>query len=244
MAVKFVDITRKKFLKEHPRLYRFITVERVLAQLRSKELNFINPTKWSDPFEKFFLERDYLIGSRKVFLPIRNRAFCLCLSGTLSSEAYWRVYAPKENGMRTTIKTEKLLDLLNDQKGYDFHVGKVKYQITKEFHAIKLDKPALIDEINRNQVGPHQLRLLLKKRKSFLYEDEVRIMGIVTKAKNTIVLNVPIDLKIVTSEFLLDPRMEKNQVKMIKEYFLKNYGIKVWHSTLYKDIPRKSISLN
>jgi hypothetical protein len=244
MPVEFINISRKKFLADHPRLYRFTTIECVLDQLKTNELTFINPNRWSDPFEKFFLEREYLIGTRKVHLPIRNKAFCLCLSGTLSSEAYWRVYAPRENGMRLTINTEKILNQLDSLEHCNVHIGEVDYQITKEFHQIKLDKPALISEIDQNNVGSQQLKLLLKKRKSFLYENEVRIIVVPKKVKNTIFLKAPIELKSITSEFLLDPRMEKNNVKMIKEYFLEKFAIKVWHSSLYKDIPRGRISLS
>lgn len=244
MAVDIVKLSRKQFLKDHPRLYRFTTIERVLEQLTSNEIKFANPNKWTDPFEKFFLEREYVVGEQKVHLPIRNNAFCLCLSGTVSSEAYWQVYAPKEDGIRLTINTEKFLNLLDNLNQCDVYVGEVVYQITKEFHKIRFNKAALIDEIDKKIVGPQQINLLLKKRQSFLYEDEVRIIIVPNRVKETTYFDAQIEIKSIASEFLLDPRMKKNQVKMIKDYFLDRFSIKVWQSTLYKDIPRGSISLN
>lgn len=38
-----------------------------------------------------------------------TRFFAVCLSGTTDSEAYWKVYAPREDGIRLTFDTRKLV---------------------------------------------------------------------------------------------------------------------------------------
>jgi hypothetical protein len=244
MAVRFVDISRAKFLKDYNRLYRFTTLERFLEQLESKEIAFINPIHWNDPFEKFFLEREYVIETKKVKLPAKDHVFCLCMSGTLSSEAYWKVYAPKENGVRVTISANRLIEALDKISDCEVFVGKANYQITREFYRISFDKDALITEIENKKIDEQQIKLLLKKRKSFLYEDEIRILLVPKKRrKETKVHKMDMDIKDIASEYLLDPRMEKHQVKFFKEHLLNKYNVKAWHSRLYADVPKEKIVL-
>ena len=244
MAVEFVDISRTKFLEDYRRLYRFVTLERFLEQLESKKLTCVNPAHWNDPFERFFLDREYLIENKKVKLPVKDRIFCMCMSGTLSSEAYWKVYAPKDNGLRLTITTNELIDSLDQIPNCDVFIGKANYQTTKEFYKISFDKEALIDEIEEHRIGEQQIKLLLKKRKAFLYEDEVRILvSPRRKLKETKFFKIDVDLQLVTSEYLIDPRMEKHQVRLLKESLLNKFNLKAWHSNLYADIPKEKIVL-
>src|SRR5579863_4091155 len=170
MAVHFIDITRAKFLNEHKWVHRFTNMERFTEMMHNKKFTFVNPSKWSDPFEKFYLERDYIINSKKVSLPAKDNIFSVCMSGTLSSEAYWKVYAPKENGIRLTINVEKLLaEFLDLIPGCNIYIGNVSYKIKKEFKKISINKQKLITEIKNKIIGEQQIKLLLKKRKSFLY---------------------------------------------------------------------------
>lgn len=246
MAVKFINITRDQFLKNYKWVYRFTNLERFIENLDSKKFTFINPTKWADPFEKFFLEREFQIGDKKVNLPAKDSIFSVCVSGTLSSEAYWKVYAPKEDGIRLTFDTENLLNLFLDKIiDCDVYVGKVNYQTTKEFYKISFDTKALIEEIEDNKIGDEQIRLLLKKRKSFLYEDEIRIIVIPhSKKKEHTTFKIDTDITQFITDYTIDPRLGKNQVKVLREYFLKNFQFKISHSRLYSDIKRDTIVLN
>ncbi len=245
MAVKFINITRDKFLKDYKRVYRFTNLERFIENLNSKNFTFVNPTKWADPFEKFFLERDFQIDGKKVTLPAKDNIFSVCVSGTLSSEAYWKVYAPKEDGVRLTFETEKLLNsFLDNIKDCDVYIGKVNYQTTNEFYKISFDTKALIKEIEDKKIGDQQIRLLLKKRKSFLYEDEIRIVVVPhSKQKEHTTFKVDTDITQFTTDYTIDPRLGKNQVKVLREYFLKQFRFKIAHSRLYSDIKRDTIVL-
>jgi len=246
MAVNFINISKREFLKNHSHLYRYTTIERLLEQFFTKKFVFVNPSQWSDPFEKFFLDREYLIDSRKFDLPMKDNIFCLCFSGTLSSEAYWKVYAPKENGVRLNINAEKLIEVL-EKLPYEIFVGEVIYQTTENFYKINFDIDKLVDEIEEELIGEQQIKLLLKKRKSFLYENEVRIIVVPDssskKIKETKLYVENIDLKIFTTDFIIGPRMKKFQVKLLKEVFLKKYDIKLAHSRLYAEIPKDKIKL-
>jgi hypothetical protein len=246
MAIHFVNLTRETFLKDYKRVYRFTTLDRFIEVLKTKKFAFVNPSSWADPFEKFFLERDFLINNEKFKLPIKEKIFAVCVSGTISSEAYWKVYAPKEDGIRLTFETEKLLtNFLDKISDADVYIGKVSYQITKEFHKISFDKKGLIKEIKNSKIGEQQIKLLLKKRKSFLYEDELRIIIIPHKKNNseTIIFRSDTDITSYTNDYTLDPRLGRNHVKVLREYFQREFDFKVSHSKLYSDLNKDPINL-
>jgi len=246
MAVHFLNLNRADFLKEYARIYRFSTIERTIDILKNKNITFINPTKWVDPFEKFFLERNYLIGNCNFSLPLKDNAFALCVSATSNSEAYWNIYAPKEDGIRLTFNTEMFLEYFLDKiRNADIYIGKVDYQITNDFHNLTIDKNKLINEIKNLSIGEQQINLLLKKRTAFYYENEIRII-IIPKynVKDNDFLNLRTDIMKYTENFTLDPRIGSNHVKILKEYFKNNFGIKVSHSKLYSDLKRKPIRLS
>lgn len=245
MAVNFINMTRENFLENNKRVYRFTNLDRFIETLTNSEFTFINPAKWPDPFERFFLERQFIIEDKKVKLPAKDRVYAVCLSGTISSEAYWKVYAPKEDGVRLTFNTDKLLSsFLDNIIDSDVYLGKVDYQITKEFHKISFDANRLINEIVDSKIGGQQMRLLLKKRKSFLYEDETRIIVVPKKKqKDKIAFKQQIDIREFTEGYTLDPRLGVNQVKLLRNYFSQHFDFKVSHSRLYTDLKRDPIVL-
>jgi len=61
-----------------------------------------------------------------------------------------------------------------------------------------LTKEALINEIENREIDEHQIKLLLKKRKAFLYEDEVRILvaphGRLKEAK---IFKIDVDIRLL-----------------------------------------------
>lgn len=245
MAIHFVNISREKFLKDYKRIYRFTSLERFLGSLSNSEFTFIDPKKWNDPFEKFFLERNFKIDYKIFNLPARERIFAVCFSGTISSEAYWKVYAPKEDGIRLTFNSEKLLNnFLEKITEVDVYIGKISYQITREFYKISIDKTKLIKEIEDDIIGEQQIKLFLKKRKSFLYEDEIRIIIVPhNKSTKTETYKVPTKITDFIQNYTLDPRLGKNQVKVLKEYFKEHHGFAVSHSNLYNELKTDTIDL-
>jgi hypothetical protein len=244
MSLHFVNISRKTFLKDYKQLYRFTTLDRFIELLNSNSLIFINPSLWTDPYEKFYLERDFIISEKNYKLPAKDKVFAVCVSGTISSEAYWKVYAPKEDGVRLTINTEKLLDLLDNVKNADIYIGKVNYQIMEDFNRISFVKKGLIEEINSGIVGEQQIRLLLKKRKSFLYENEIRIIVVPHRnTKENKLFKIQTDITEFTTKYMFDPRLGQNHFKVLREYFFTKFDIKVSHSRLFKEQTRDPINL-
>lgn len=243
MTVKFINIERDEFLKKFKKVYRFTNIERFTETLCSKKFTFVNPTKWTDPFEKYYLERTFQIDGKKVKLPAKNNIFSVCVSGTLTSEAYWKVYAPKEDGIRLSLNTEKFLNTFLDRiVDCDVYIGKVDYQLTNKFSKIDFD-PELFKEIKDKKIGSQQIQLLLKKRKSFVYEDEVRIMIIPHKKQNDTTFKVDSDITEFTNSYTIDPRLGKNRVEIYKDYFSRNFNLTVSHSKLYDELSEETIVL-
>lgn len=245
MAIHFLNTTRETFLSEYKRVHRFTTIDRFLEGLTSKQMAFASPTKWSDPFEKFYLERDFKIHGERFQLSVRDKIFAVCLSGTTDSEAYWKVYSPKEDGIRLTFDTERLVThFLEKISDSDVYIGKVNYQPTREFHKITVDRDRLADEITTGNIGEQQLHLLLKKRQSFFYKNEIRILVVPHKPpKKKSVYHGPTDITIYTENYTFDSRLGRNHVKVLRDYLLKEFEINASHSRLYSEIMRDPIVL-
>ena len=246
MAIHFINTTREEFLNDYKRVYRLTTLDRFIEGLKTKKFAFIKPIEWTDPFEKIFLDREFIIDGEKIKLPMNENLFAVCLSGTSDSEANWKVYAPKEDGIRLTFDTTKLLtNFIEKIPNADIFIGHVNYQNTREFHSISLDKKALIDEIKRSKIGEQQIELMLKKRKTFLYEDEIRIMIIPhKKSKSSSIFHTPADITAFTLDYTLDPRIGNNHAKILKDYFQRAFELKLSHSKLYSNIKREAIYLS
>lgn len=111
------------------------------------------------------------------------------------------------------------------------------YQKTINIIENSFDRESLIYEIKRLIVGEEQIKLLLKKRISFLYEDEIRIIIVPHGKKNGKEIHKEkTDIKEFTKAYLIDPRLGKNHAKLLKNYFLKNFDLKVSQSQLYSNI--------
>ena len=245
MAIHYVNIEKEEFLKDYKRVFHFTTIDRFIEIVKTSKIAFVNPSAWPDPFEKFFVEREFLIENEKFNLPINGKLFAFCVSGTLNSEAYWKVYAPKEDGIRLTFNTSKLItNFLENIKDAEVYIGKVSYHITKEFHDPTFNKKSLISEIKNKKIGEEQIKLMLKKRKSFFYEDEIRIM-IIPHKKNekSSIIHRTTKIDIYTDNYTLDPRLGKYKATALKEYFKTFFGFKVSKSRLYSDLKRKPINL-
>lgn len=245
MSIHFVNITKDQLLNEYKRVYHHTTIDRFSGMLNLKKLIFVNPASWNDPFEKFFYEREFSLMGKKIQLPIRNNLYSLCVTGTGSSEAFWKVYSPMENGIRLTFDMNKFIkEFLGKIKNAEIHIGKVNYKSTKEFHKLMENTQNLITELNDSKIGPTQINLMIQKRKAFEYEDELRIMIIPNRRNKSLNYKINADIKNFTIDYLLDPRVGKNHAKLLKHYFKAQFQIKLSQATLYNEIKRGPINLD
>ncbi len=223
------------FVSETTNLYRFISLESLLKILSGKTIRFSNPTEWDDPFEKHFLNAEFKIGKKNYTLPLRDRAYCLCFTGTYSSEAYWYTYIRNNDGVRISVQSEALIkylqdQLLNNRAIETIYIGKVKYEFQKNIDAHKKELgllPGFKDSILNNEIIEEQVKLLLFKRNAFAYENERRI--IIVKKSDVMTRKSFIDLKIDPLELfqnttiVLDHRLGSftadHFITFLKKYF-------------------------
>ena len=137
--MEYIGITKKELLRKLPRLYRFVSINDTLELFDSKSLSFKSPSQWKDPFESFYLSKQYQIKDKIMDLPIKDKIFACCFSSE-NYEASWKIYTPNNDGVRITFDTEKLLDQLKSQnKNVKFFIGKVNYQTTRNYFSMKKD---------------------------------------------------------------------------------------------------------
>lgn len=245
MPIHYINITEEELLKEYKRIHHHTTIDFFTSILNMNKLTFVSPASWNDPYEKFFYERDYILMGKKIQLPVRNRLFALCVTGTSSSEAFWKVYSPLEDGIRLTFKTEDFINVFLDKiNNVEIYIGKVNYKSTKEFFKLDANKHELISELNESSIGKSQIDLMIQKRKAFEYENELRIMIIPKEKKTSKKLSIRADIRDFTENYSLDPRIGKNQSKLFKEFFKNQFQIKLSQATLYDEIKRGPIILD
>lgn len=227
MALKFVNITRQEFLSDKL-LHKFMSLENALDTLNHKHLWLANPTTWKDPFEKRFIEATYIDNNgKKRKFAWKDRVFCVCMTETSTSEAYWNTYSQQSIGIELKFRRELLLqELERFAQKYNVFIGKVEYmktsEIKKDISKIPFNPPCQIN------IGSQECkaRLLLLKRIAYKYEDEIRIIVVKDRksAEKGIYLNYNYDNTDVIDSITLDPSIGPNVQKLLKDTFVQTYG--------------------
>ena len=217
-----------KFCQEHKYIYRYLPFERFLEVLHKKQLAFISPTKWNDPFDNFLFKRK-IENPGSSFL---NKLFVGCFTLNPHSQAYWKTYAPDGYSVRLQFETRKLFDLISKLKDRAWY-GELNYKRESEIVEIFQNTEGLKDSLEEKEVNDIFLKVFTLKRKPFEYEKEVRIIIESGKIKEGI-RRVNIDLKDFITGIYLDPRIKTNEEIAFKSY-LHNFGIKVTKSQLFQE---------
>lgn len=226
----FVNITEEEFLK-HKLLYKHMPLENALRSLNEKYLWFANPSSWKDPFEKRFLEAKYIMNGKEINFNWRGKVFCICLTQTQTSEAYWNIYQQDSIGIEFRIYRKKLLEEL---KKYDethkIFIGRAEYlktsEIKKDLREIPFNPP--VPTHTKINTDTFASRLFLLKRIAFKYEDEIRIIIVKknpTKEKG-IKVNYECENTDIIHKIVLDPNLGENTSIMLKNVFANEYGFK------------------
>lgn len=201
-------------------VYRIYAVDRFKSLLASKEDAVVNPTKWDDPFENFFLERtevkDPATGST---IPLKNLAadwYGQCWSTNEETDAMWRIYSPDpltRPGVKVRTTIRKIFDnikLSGSPAPYlQFFIGKVKY--CSENDIINLMSRLTFTDIAIGGQGDHFAELLCLKRTAFQHESEIRLLfqdvDLPSKRGGGGVYKYSLDPNMLFDEVILDPRL-------------------------------------
>ena len=220
--------TELDFTKSGKYVYRFLPLERLLETLHNKQLTFLSPTKWNDPFDNFLFRQNNI--SNDSFL---NRLYVMCFTHNPHSQAYWKTYSPSEHCIRLSLRKSVLIELMKaiPEKVW---LGKMKY----EYETILVQKLQQTKGLNASLQKHSPDEVFLKtfhlKRMPFKYEEESRISILTPKSNPSGLRKISFEPKELISQMYLDPRMGDHEVKAWKKY-LEQFSIPVKRSLLFKN---------
>lgn len=166
------------FPKDKSTVFKYMPMDRFVKSVDDQVLVFVSPETWYDPFEQLYFGIDCSSKGYKT-----EDIACMCVSekSSTNEDACWRVYGGSGNKtVRISLEQDKLLQLLDnyaDRNGYEVFIGKVNYAFEKE----EIKKMYLSSSKHypvffpKTMTRENYLSLMLLKRKSFMYENEVRI---------------------------------------------------------------------
>lgn len=166
-------------LSEDFTLYKYIPYNRLISSVEQSELVFVSPQTWIDPFERRFWKTDY---SKRYNGFKQPEIACMCLTtkSSTNEEAAWKMYADStDKALRISIRKKQFFANLeafaidNDCKVY---IGKAIYDYDRKtiiglHNQINEFFPQNINDFSIE----HYLSLMCLKRKSFAFENEIRI---------------------------------------------------------------------
>lgn len=222
-------------------IYRIFSLQRLKEAILKRELTFVSPSMWDDPYENFLLNCRGILstGERVSLASLRESWHGQCWTFTKESDAMWRIYSPGKDGIRVRTKISKMADLIwepsNPFSRLSYFIGKVEYW-TRELIEQFLSNTTLMDMTFGGQ-NDKFARTLLIKRKEFEHENEVRILannaGSNPRAKGKL-FTIQFDPNLLIEEVTTDPRMDGATFSRIeREIRSLGYSGDINHSDLY-----------
>ena len=220
--------TELEFFQSGKYVYRFLPLERLLETLHNKQLTFVSPTKWNDPFDNFLFRQKEI--SNDSFL---KRIYVMCFTHNSHSQAYWKTYSPNEHCVRLRLHKDVLIELMESIPGKVW-LGKMKYEYETKLIEKLQHTQGLSASLQKQSPDEIFLETFHLKRMPFKYEEELRISILISKENPKGLRKIRFDPKKLISQIYLDPRMGDHEVKAWKKY-LEQYKITVQRSLLFKD---------
>lgn len=223
------------------RIYRVFSIGRFKDLLLTKRNGLVRPSMWDDPFENFFLKCKARASTGELVSlePISSSWYGQCWTMNRDSDAMWRIYSPKKDGVRVATTIRKLLSAIYDHSdkfcALKYFIGVVKYMERSEIESF-LSSTSVLSLGFGGQ--PHSFaRTLSIKRREFEHEKEVRLL-INDVEKNMGVggvVNVDFDHAMVLDEVTLDPRLEAPAFELVRqELIASGCSLPISQSELYK----------
>ena len=223
-------------------VYRIFSAERFFQTWYDKELTFVDPLLWDDPYENIFSNVFATDRSGAVisFANWVKNIYCQCWTVSCESDALWRIYSQDKCGIKVKTTVGKLFHqfhkyLYRDDYIYNnnfdniISAGKVDYINESEIEKMISDTTSNL----LNFAYHRQLDTLFVKRKPFDHEKELRFLIKRNSEKGNIAkfkIN-PIEL---FDEIVFDPRMQETNVKAFTTGFRNDgYEKPIYQSKLY-----------
>lgn len=233
-------------------IYRIYKLDRFIKMMSTGRDALVNPQKWEDPFENFFLRRTEIVDDVSGrAIQLKNLAddwYGQCWSFHEETDAMWRIYSPdpvKSIGVKVRTTCRRLfknLKRVDSEAPYlQFFIGRVTYFTQQEI--LSLMGKLTFSNISAGGQGDKFAGLLCVKRDTFEHEQEVRLLFqdvalSAGKRGRDSLFEYALDSHALFDEVVLDPRLKDLDFVNIKDD-LKVAGcrIPISKSMLY-DVPR------
>lgn len=205
--------------------------------LVNRSLWFNNPEEWDDPYEKYFLNNSY--GDHDCC--IKNRVYCSCFTSTRRTEAQWNAYSKGDIAIGIEIDFKDFLSSLESAVGNDgnIYVGRVSYVNNCRLSKRNVWQPLSISKEDARCIREEELcaRLLLLKRKAFMYENEIRVIVVFNEqSTNNADLKGKYIVNTLTQQIILrvhiSPHLDVDCSKYIRDLYKKK-GLSAHRCSLY-----------
>lgn len=210
-------------------IYRIYALDRFEPLLASGQDALVNPIKWEDPFENFFLERtevrDDVSGTCISLKNLAEDWYGQCWSLHKETDAMWRIYSPdpKQGGgvkVRTTCRRlfENLKRAGSTAPYLQFFIGRVTYM--SQANIENLMRGLTFSDVAIGGQGDGFAKLLCIKRDTFQHENEIRLLfqdiDLPVKRGTKPVFKYSLDPNSLFDELVLDPRLEESDALALK----------------------------
>lgn len=226
-------------------IYRIFSYERFEQLIKSKELVLVNPSKWDDPFENFFLKTEVDCGNNEIATleSIACSWYGQCWTTNSDTDAMWRIYSAKKDGIRVKTSVRKLFSSVfntNDSKaGLKYFIGAVEYKDKSDI--ISFMEATSFMQIASGGQNDNFAKLLCIKRNEFMHESEIRILvNDVDNQGEDGYYKISFDPHSTLDEICIDPRAnDKDFMSLFKKITDLGVNLPIIQSDLYKvKLPR------
>lgn len=228
-------------------LYRYTDFGRLIEMFSKKEMTFVRPEKWDDPFENYIIDPDVRFADGSfIRLVYRQVIHGSCWTKKSVSDAMWRIYSPDKISVRIKSTPEKLGQAMENglKKSNDssWYIGKVQYYSQRQVEAKAVD---FANRFFKSKQDKTAAEALLIKRTSFSHEKEVRAILVDRngKSKNG-VLKIKVDPHEIIDSILVDSRASYEWFDVYSHYLRTVIGFRghIAKSALYNPIERIKIN--
>lgn len=218
-------------------VYRVTSLQRLYELFETRRNVLVKPRLWDDPYENFILRQKVRHRSGEIReYNYHESIYGQCWTFHKASDAMWRIYAPRGDGVRirTTIKT-----LAHGLRSAHPHitdavccVGRVRYLPAR---ALKKLANRTFDDYG---IGIQELfASVLVKRPAFEHERELRVLYFDLEAsdKGKELYSYAVDPHAVVTQLMLDPRLPREKAEVLKQDIRERTGFRgpILRSLLY-----------
>lgn len=230
-------------------VYRIVSLERFFQLFSNKTNVLVAPQLWDDPWENCILKWPIFSEDGQQVYRYDQVIYGQCWTLTSASDAMWRLYSPDGKGVRIRTKIRQLIKLLeqprNDTKAVATAIGRMEYVSAQKLNEIR-EKPFSSDVPQLREM----FGALLKKRKAFKHEAELRILCMTEYDQKDFELDLSpttvcfnFEPSEVIDQVMLHPSLDGELVETMKNAIHKVTGIpraKIHRSVLY-DPPKRLV---